>query len=107
MPHSLHKKKHRMKQSCWWLSSLEGISCNGYRTKQTALKAMLELWNDDLEYHKGKYGDITLTEEQIKEEEAVFCESCSYYTINSDDKTCQECGETKKYTIKTFTIYFI
>lgn len=97
------KKRKHWSKSCWFLDGYEGISCNGYRKKSTALKDMIELWNDDADYHKKEYGDVQFTEDNIKKEFGVFCPKCSYFTIGED--FCAECD--KRYVqVVMFTLYF-
>lgn len=97
------KKIKKWEKSCWWLDGYDGISCNGYRSKKTALIAIIELWNDDKEYNTREHGDFEFSEDNIKVEDAVFCPKCSYFTIG--ENFCAEC-DRKYHTIKTYSIYF-
>lgn len=99
------KKKKRITKSCFFISEGDGISCNGYRKKETALKAMLELWNEDKDFNEQEYGKRAIILENIDEEKGVWCSQCNYFTIR-DEGFCDECGETKRHRMTMFTIYF-
>lgn len=85
----------------------EGMSSYRCKTKEQALKAMQELWNDDIEYSKENYGEQEITLEHIKEVRYYTHKRCGNMTFD-DDNMCWECGEPCGTTgRKTFVIYFI
>lgn len=107
---SRETKKTRIKKSCWWLDDGLGLCCNGFRKREAALKEMQSFWDtwDDSDIVIEQYGDNRqlLVLENIKEETALFCKNCDYFSIDNDGKFCGECAEAANYSVKVFTIYF-
>lgn len=96
----------RKKQDTFWLDDNNGIFAYGFRKKETALKAILDLWNDDPEYHKERYGDMlqNITLENVKEETGWYCKKCSYWTMG--EAMCLECGRNLRSFSTMYVIYF-
>ena len=75
--------------SVWFFSEGDGICVQRCKIKAEALKLMQEIWNEDLEYNKKKYGDIQFTEDKVKEERYWYCRKCETNTLG--EAVCNEC----------------
>ena len=81
-----------MRKFAIFFEDKDGMFAVGYKNKTDAIKALQELWDEDLEQKKQEMGDIKFTEETVKEDVVYEHKICNYYTL--DENICGECGES-------------
>lgn len=69
----------------------DGMSTYHCKTKEQALIAFQELWNDDIDYSIENYGDQEITIDRIKEAIYYTHKHCGEMTF--DEPFCWNCGE--------------